>query len=83
MITPLPANNVDFSFNLLGLGELKIFGEVPPLNVAPPQELIIEFDIDVAIGLANGVVVPNQARIVSTAVPAIDDFSDDPFLSAL
>ena len=84
MLTALPdvANNVDFSFDGV-TGLLQIFGLVPPLNVAPPQEVIIEFEIDVAVGLTNGTVVPNQARIVSTAVPAIDDFSDDPFLNGV
>jgi len=41
MLTALPAGNVDFSFDTV-TGLLQIFGETPPLNLTPPQELIIE-----------------------------------------
>ena len=85
MLTPLPANNVAFTFDS-GTGLLRILGDVPPLNLTPPQELIIDFEINLkgsGPGLANGDVVPNQARIVSTVAPAIDDFSDNPFVNGV
>jgi uncharacterized repeat protein (TIGR01451 family)/fimbrial isopeptide formation D2 family protein len=81
MVVP-PPGGATFSFNNT-TGLLQITGNPPPLNLTPPQEFIVEFEIDLLPGLANGTVVPNQARFDATGPPAFSDFSDDPFVNGV
>ncbi|MDH5369441.1 MAG: isopeptide-forming domain-containing fimbrial protein, partial [Gammaproteobacteria bacterium] len=68
-----------YSFNSV-TGELRVTGfpAATDLNVAQGSELIVDFEIDLVAGLANGDVVPNQATL-SAAAPFPTIVSDDPY----
>ncbi|MEN8258287.1 MAG: isopeptide-forming domain-containing fimbrial protein, partial [Thermodesulfobacteriota bacterium] len=82
-IVTLPAGST-YSFDPV-TGLLEISGNPPPLNIAVGGELVIEFEIDLAAGLTNGIVVPNQATLTATGLPPaeIPVFSDDPFINSI
>ncbi|MGD8568690.1 MAG: isopeptide-forming domain-containing fimbrial protein, partial [Gammaproteobacteria bacterium] len=63
-------------------GVLVLTGNGPPLNLSVGNELIFEFEINLASGLTNGTVVPNQATL-SASSGAITADSDDPYLNGI
>ena len=62
-ITAAPGYNATWSFNST-TGLLQVSG-APTLNVDVRGELVVEFDITLKSGLANGTSVPNQANLSS------------------
>lgn len=81
MVTPPPAGATYTFNNVTGL--LEISGNPPPLNLVPPSELVVEFEINVAQGLVNGTEVPNQASFTAVGPPAITAYSDDPNVNGI
>ncbi|MCK4865605.1 MAG: isopeptide-forming domain-containing fimbrial protein, partial [Gammaproteobacteria bacterium] len=71
-----------FSFNDI-TGELRVFGfpDATSLNVSQGSELIVDFEIDLAAGLSNGDVVPNQATLSADGPLIIT--SDDPYVNGI
>ena len=80
IVTPLPAG-ATFSFNNT-TGELQIIGDPPPLDLIPPQELLLEFEIDLLPTLSNGTSVINQATFVANG-GALNATSDDPYVGGI
>ncbi|WP_455202125.1 isopeptide-forming domain-containing fimbrial protein, partial [Kaarinaea lacus] len=81
MVIPPPAG-ATFTYNNV-TGQLQIIGNPPPLDLAPPQELLIEFEIDLLPTLSNGTVVSNQATFNANGPPALTADSDDPFVNGI
>ena len=86
-ITAAAGYNATWSFNA-ATGLLQISG-APTLNVDVRGELLVEFDINLKTGLANGTAVPNQAVLASAdpdgsgpKTPIIVN-SDDPYLNGV
>ena len=69
-----------FSFDNV-TGVLQVFGNLTPLNLSVGTELIIDFEINLAAGLVNNTVVPNQANLVADGPLNVD--SDDPFVNGI
>ncbi|MCK4585695.1 MAG: isopeptide-forming domain-containing fimbrial protein, partial [Gammaproteobacteria bacterium] len=84
MVTPLPDGVADYLFNGT-TGELQIIGDGGDLDLDPGvnPELIIDFEIDIDAGLANGTSVPNQALAETTGLPSISTLSDDPYVNGV
>lgn len=68
-----------FTFDTV-TGELQVVG-FPTLSVSQGSEIIIDFEIDIAAGLTNGEVVPNQATLSADGPFVIT--SDDPYLNGI
>jgi fimbrial isopeptide formation D2 family protein/uncharacterized repeat protein (TIGR01451 family) len=81
MVTDLAAVGATYSFNST-TGQLTISGNGAPLNLAPPAELVIEFDITLKSPLANGTAVLNQASLSANAGTLTAD-SDDPYVNGI
>ncbi|WP_455207592.1 isopeptide-forming domain-containing fimbrial protein [Kaarinaea lacus] len=81
MVTPPPAG-ATFTFNNV-TGLLQIVGNPPPLNLLPPQELVVEFEIDLLPTLTNGTVVSNQATFNANGPPVLSADSDDPYVNGI
>ncbi|MDH5600873.1 MAG: isopeptide-forming domain-containing fimbrial protein, partial [Gammaproteobacteria bacterium] len=81
IVPPIPANST-FSFNPV-TGELVVqgFPAATDLNVAQGSELIVDFDINLAAGLTNGDIVPNQATLSADGPLVIS--SDDPYKNGI
>jgi len=67
--------NATYSYNPT-TGLLQITGNGAPLSVPSAGELVIEFDITLATGLANGTIVDNQAVATDPSIGTV--LSDDP-----
>ena len=80
MVTP-PGAGEAYTYNNV-TGELQIIGNPPPLNLIPPQELYVEFDINLLPTLTNGMQVANQATFVANA-GAMVSTSDDPYVNGV
>ena len=75
-----PANTT-YSFDSAS-GLLTITGASGnPLNVAPGDEVVIEFDMTLRTGLANATTVSNQATINATGINQTE--SDDPYVNGI
>ena len=81
MVTP-PGAGVAYTFNNV-TGELQIMGSPPPLNLTPPQELSLEFEITLLTSLTNGTLVSNQASFNAIGPPALSATSDDPYVGGI
>ena len=79
MVSDLAARGAAYSFNP-ATGLLRVSGSPDPLDLVPPDELVIEFDIDLKSTLADGTVVDNQATFSANA-GALVVGSDDPYLN--
>lgn len=73
-VVPPPGYNATWDFNAAS-GLLRISGN-PVLDVNVGGQLVIEFDITLKQGLANGTIVSNQAHL--TADGGFETLSDDP-----
>ena len=79
-VSPLPPGAVR-NFNST-TGEWEVTGAPgTPLNLAPPSELVIEFDVTLLSSLANGTTVVNQAHLTTTS--GITANSDDPYVNGV
>jgi len=83
MVTP-PGSGATYTYNSTS-GLLTITGNPPPLNLVPPQEIMLEFDVKVLSTLTTGTIVSNQASF-----SALDEFntpfgdtSDDPYVNGI
>ena len=81
MVTNLAAVGATYSFNST-TGQLTINGNGAPLSLAPPAELVIEFDITLKSPLANGTAVINQATL-SANTGTLTALSDDPYVNGV
>ncbi len=79
MVTDLAAKGANYTFDST-TGLLTISGNGAPLNLVPPAELVIEFDVTLKPDLTNGTVVENRASL--TAGPIIT-LSDDPYVNGV
>ena len=77
VVTPPSAGVANFNSTT---GLLTISGS--PLNLAPPAELDMEFDITLKSPLANGTAVINQATLSANA-GALTALSDDPYVNGV
>lgn len=75
----LPAGAA-YSFNAT-TGQLTITGNGGPLSIPVGGQLVIEFDITLRTGLANGSSVSNQSTL--TADGAFAALSDDPYVNGV
>ncbi len=80
MVTNLAALGATHTFDTT-TGLLTVTGDGAPLDLAPPSELVIEFDITLRSPLANGTAVVNQAHLTTTSGVTAD--SDDPFVNGV
>ncbi|MFZ2948172.1 MAG: isopeptide-forming domain-containing fimbrial protein [Desulfuromonadaceae bacterium] len=78
-ITPPAGYTAGWTFNSTS-GLLQIFG-VPALDVKVGGQLVVEFDITLRTGLANGTTVSNQATL--SAAGGFTALSDDPYLNGV
>ncbi|MDT8420790.1 MAG: hypothetical protein RQ754_10185 [Desulfuromonadales bacterium] len=81
MVSDLAAEGATHSFNN-ATGELYVSGSSASLDLVPPDELVIEFDITLDAGLANNQQVINQATLSANA-GTLNTFSDDPYLKGI
>ncbi|MEJ2179386.1 MAG: isopeptide-forming domain-containing fimbrial protein, partial [Gammaproteobacteria bacterium] len=81
MVTPPPVG-ATYTYNNV-TGVLQIIGNPPPLDLAPPQELLVEFEIDLLPTLTNGTVVSNQAPFNANGPPVLTADSDDPYINGI
>ncbi|MGB9081565.1 MAG: isopeptide-forming domain-containing fimbrial protein, partial [Desulfuromonadaceae bacterium] len=78
-ITPPAGYNAGWTFNSTS-GLLQISG-APVLDVKVGGQLVVEFDITLRTGLANGTTVSNQATL--SAAGGFTALSDDPYLNGV
>ena len=79
IITPPAGYNAGWTFNSTS-GLLRIYG-MPVLDVKVGGQLVVEFDITLRPGLANGAIVSNQATL--DAAGGFTALSDDPYLNGV
>lgn len=80
MVTNLAPLGAAYSFDST-TGLLTITGNGAPLNVSPPGELVVEFDITLKSPLVNGTAVVNQASLTTTS--GVSALSDDPYVNGV
>lgn len=78
-ITPPAGYDAGWSFDAAS-GLLQIFGK-PALDVKVGGQLVVEFDISLKSGLANGSTISNQATL--DAAGGFSAQSDDPYLNGV
>jgi len=81
MVTPPPAG-ATYTYNS-ATGQLQISGNPPPLDLTPPQELLVEFEINLLPTLTNGTIVSNQASFNANGPPVLSADSDDPYVNGI
>ena len=78
-VTPPAGYDAGWTFNAAS-GLLQIYG-TPALDVKVGGQLLVEFDVTLKAGLANGATVSNQATL--SAAGGFNAVSDDPYLNGV
>ena len=75
LVSPLPAGAVNNSNSTGGAKGTGVI-DISNLNVPPGTQLLIQFEVRVAAGVAAGTIATNQSQLLISALPAM--LSDDP-----
>ena len=81
MVSDIPSMGASYNFNAVS-GLLQVQGSPDALDLIPPDELVIEFDIALRSDLDNDISVANQAVLQANS-GTLSTLSDDPYVNGI